>query len=47
MADGFQPKFADLVRNFTTTTGLDDFVLGPAVNGFASFADACAIGDSF
>jgi hypothetical protein len=47
MADGFQPKFVDLVRNFTTTTGFDDFVIGPAVNGFASFTDACAVGDSF
>ena len=47
MADAFQPKFADLVRNYTTSSGTDDFVLGPAVNGFASFADACAVGDHF
>ena len=47
MAEAFQPTFADLVRNFTTTTGMNDFVLGPAVNGFASFVDACATGDTF
>jgi len=47
MADGFQPSFVDLVRNYTTTVGTDDFVLGPAVNGFSSFADACRTGDSF
>jgi hypothetical protein len=47
MADGFQPKFVDLVRNYTTNVGTDDFVLGPAVNGFASFTDACAVGDQF
>jgi hypothetical protein len=47
LAGLFQPKFADLVRNYTTTMGTDDFVLGATVNGFASFADECAIGDSF
>ena len=47
MADAFQPKFADLVRNYTTTTGTNDFLLGPAVSGFESFTDACAVGDSF
>lgn len=47
MAEAFQPKFADLVRNYTTTMGTDDFVLGPAVNGFASFVGACATGDTF
>ena len=47
MADPFQPKFVDLVRNTTTTTGTSDFVLGPAVNGYSSFADACAVGDQF
>ena len=47
MADGFQPKFVDLVRNYTTSVGTDDFVLGPAVNGFGSFTDACADGDQF
>ena len=47
MADVFQPKFVDLVRNYTTTTGTDGFLLGPAVNGFESFTDACAVGESF
>lgn len=43
----FAPKFIDLVRNYTTTNGTNDFDLGPAVNGFASFADVCAAGDTF
>jgi hypothetical protein len=47
MADAFQPRFVDLVRNFTTTQGTGDFVLGPAVNGFASFTDALEPGDGF
>jgi hypothetical protein len=47
MADPFQPKFVDLVRNYTTSMGTDDFVLGPAANGFASFAAALQVGDSF
>ena len=47
MAGSFQPKFADLVRNYTTTIGTGDFVLGPVVNGFIGFAQACQPGDSF
>lgn len=47
MAGSFQPKFIDLVRNYTTTVGTGDFTLGPAVNGFASFTAACQVGDSF
>jgi len=43
----FTPKFVDLVRNTTTTTGTGDFALGPAVNGFTGFAQACQVGDSF
>lgn len=43
----FAPKFVDLVRNYTTTTGTDDFAVGPAVNGYASFIDMCATGDTF
>ena len=43
----FAPKFIDLVRNYTTTAGTDDFVLGPAVNGFRSIADTLQVGDSF
>lgn len=47
MADPFQPKFVDLVRNYSTTVGTDDFVLGPAVNGYTSFTAACTVGDTF
>lgn len=47
MADPFQPKFVDLVRNFSTTTGTGNFVLGPAANGYTSFTAACQAGDSF
>jgi len=47
MADPFQPRFVDLVRNFTTTQGIENFVLGPVVNGFTSFGSALQAGDSF
>lgn len=47
MADPFQPRFVDLVRNYTTTQGTGNFVLGPAVNGFTSFGSALQTGDSF
>lgn len=47
MADAFQPKFVDLVRNISTTTGTGNFVLGPAVSGYNSFLTACEIGDDF
>jgi hypothetical protein len=47
MAEAFQPKFVDLVRNYTTTVGTGDFKLGPAVNGYSGFAAACQAGDSF
>lgn len=43
----FAPKFVDLVRNYSTTVGTSDFILGPAVNGFSSFTDACQPGDCF
>ena len=46
MAD-FQPRFVDLVRNYTTTTGTANFVVGVAVNGFSSFSSALQPGDSF
>jgi hypothetical protein len=46
MAD-FQPRFVDLVRNYTSTQGTGGFVLGPAVNGFTGFASALQPGDSF
>jgi hypothetical protein len=47
MADPFQPKFVDLVRNTTTTTGTGNFTLGPAVSGYTSFTAACQVGDGF
>lgn len=47
MADAFEPRFVDLVRNFTTTQGTGDFALGGAVSGFTSFASALAVGDRF
>lgn len=47
MADSFEPRFVDLVRNFTTTQGTGDFVLGSAVSGFASFTAALSEGDRF
>ena len=47
MADPFQPRFVDLVRNTTTTQGTGNFVLGAAVSGYTSFATAVAAGDRF
>lgn len=47
MADPFQPRFVDLVRNFTTTTGTGNFVPGAAVAGFRSLSEAVAAGDQF
>lgn len=47
MADGFSPRFVDLVRNTTTTVGTGNFVLGSAVSGFTSFATAIKPGESF
>ena len=47
MADPFQPKFVDLVRNFTSTTGIGNFVLGAAAAGFRSLSGAVAAGDQF
>lgn len=46
MAD-FQPRFVDLVRNYTSTQGTGAFVLGPSVNGFTGFGSALQTGDSF
>ena len=43
----FTPKFVDLVRNYTTTSGTGPFVLGPPVTGYTSFAAAIQPGDSF
>lgn len=47
MADAFTPRFVDLVRNYSTTAGTGNFVLGPAVTGFTSFATALQPGDRF
>jgi hypothetical protein len=47
MADGFQPKFVDLVRNTTTTVGTGNFNLGAAALGFTSFTAALQVGDTF
>jgi hypothetical protein len=43
----FTPTFIDLVRNYTSTTGTADFVLGAAVSGYSSFAEAVPAGASF
>ena len=47
MPEPFQPKFVDLVRNFTTTQGTGNFVLGAAVAGHTSLASAVATGERF
>jgi hypothetical protein len=47
LADSFQPRFVDLVRNYTDTTGTSNLVLGTAVPGYESFADALTVGDQF
>lgn len=47
MADPFNPKFVDLVRNYTTSTGTGSFTLGTAVNGFTGIASALGVGDQF
>ncbi len=47
MAEPFQPRFVDLVRNTTTTQGTGNLVLGAAVTGFTSFAAAVQPGESF
>ena len=47
MADPFNPRFVDLVRNYTDTVGTGNLVLGDAPAGFTSFASALAPGDTF
>lgn len=47
MADPFQPKFADLVRNYTTTVGTGNLVLGDTPPGFQSFNSVLQPGDRF
>jgi hypothetical protein len=43
----FEPRFVDLVRNLSTTSGTGNFVLGAAVSGFTSFVPAIVAGESF
>lgn len=47
MADAFQPRFVDLVRTYTSTTGTGNIVPGDAAPGFTSFAAALKPGDRF
>ena len=47
MAEAFTPRFVDLVRNTTHTQGTDNFVLGAALSGYRSFAEAVLPGESF
>lgn len=47
MADSFQPRFVDLVRNTTKSIGTGNVELGPAVSGYASFSEALSAGDQF
>ena len=47
MSQLFTPKFVDMVRVTSTTTGTGPLVCGQAVPGFASFADSVSVGDSF
>ena len=47
MADSFQPRFVDLVRNYTSTEGTGNFVLGSAVTGYRSFGSAIQPGETF
>lgn len=47
MADPFHPKFVDLVRNYTTTSGTGSLSLSAAVNGFTGIASAIEVGDQF
>jgi hypothetical protein len=43
----FEPKFVDLVRNYSNTTGTGNLVLGSAVPGYTSFTSALQAGDQF
>lgn len=47
MADPFQPRFVDLVRNFTSTAGTGNLVLDDPAPGFTSFGSALQTGDQF
>ena len=43
----FTPKFVDMVRNVTSSTGTGAIALGSAVSGFTSLGDAVATGEQF
>lgn len=47
MAEPFKARFVDLVRNYSTTTGTGNFVLGGAVTGYRSLSSAIQPGESF
>ena len=47
MAEAFQPKFVDLVRNTFSSTGTGNFTISQAINGFTGFAGALNAGDQF
>jgi hypothetical protein len=47
MADSFQPRFVDLVRNYSATQGTENFVLGSAIPGYRGFQAAIQPGESF
>lgn len=45
--DPFVPKFVDLVRNYTTTTGTGNIVPGAAIAGYTGVASTLVAGDKF
>ena len=47
MPIAFSPKFADLVRCATSTTGTGNFVLGAVPSGYKSFASVLSASDRF
>jgi hypothetical protein len=47
MADSFQPRFVDLVRNYTSTIGTGNLVLGDVPPGFTGFTSVLKPGDQF
>ena len=47
MPEPFNPRFVDLVRNYTTTVGTGSFVLGAVVNGYSGLAGALQTGERF
>lgn len=47
MPQSFLPKFVDMVRVTSSTQGTGPLVCGPAVQGYASFAEALSAGDQF